>query len=306
MRRWTARNARHAPGLSCCALRRGAVGRLQHGRVVRGSELAPRAGALARLCSRGLCCIVFCAVAPAGAAQPTYIHMHARTDIRAYWHACVRGRRGRWRPEVQRGVARDPRGQHVCTPWTAPRARGRDVRGWTARNSRHAPCLLGSERRPIDTCVPEPAVPSSSVPRPASTLTTNQQGNGGLSRRNFVRLCPAQGPSPSPRVHRSLMKTDAGDGFESLSECHLRGNRSGSYFFFFVFLSSFFLCGKRSTSAGFELPEREEGWTERAGRALWRPPRPTAGRACAMCMEQAHAASLVCGCLTRAAAVGAL
>ena len=125
-------------------------------------------------------------------------------------------------------------------------------------------------------------------------------------RRRALRLCPAQGPSPSPRVHRSLMKTDAGDGFESLSECHLRGNRSGSYFFFFVFLSSFFLCGKRSTSAGFELPEREEGWTERAGRALWRPPRPTAGRACAMCMEQAHATALACGWLTRAAAVGAL
>ena len=78
----------------------------------------PRAGALARLCSdscsRGLCCIVFGAVSPAGAAQPTYMHMHARTDMRAYSHAFGSAARRR--------------------------------RVWTTRNSRHALCLLDPGR----------------------------------------------------------------------------------------------------------------------------------------------------------------
>ena len=60
------------------------------------------------------------------------------------------------------------------------------MRGWTARNSRHAPCLLGSERRPIDTCVPEPAVPSSSIP----ASTTRQRRS--LPKKQKYQPCGPQ------------------------------------------------------------------------------------------------------------------
>ena len=98
-------------------------------RLVRGRSL---------LCSRGLCCIVFCAVAPAGAAQPTCKHMHARTNTLAYSHAfgCAARRR----------------------------------RGWTTRNSRHALCLLGSGRWPIAKCV-HPRRPCACTVDPWQTCT---------------------------------------------------------------------------------------------------------------------------------------
>ena len=87
----------------------------QDWRLVRGRSLA---------CAREVCVVSSSVLSPPPALRSphTYACTLVLTYVHAYWHACVRGRRGRWRPEVQRGVARDPRGQHVCTPWTAPRA----------------------------------------------------------------------------------------------------------------------------------------------------------------------------------------
>ena len=126
------------PTVSSCAARRGrqTPARARGPRIRIGASC----GVLSLVCARDVCVasssllfpllVLHCPHTCTGTLVLTYVH----TGM----HACAAdGDAGL--PEVQRGVAIDPQGQHGCTPWTAPRPRGRDVRGWTARNSRHAP-----------------------------------------------------------------------------------------------------------------------------------------------------------------------
>ena len=73
-----------------------------------------------------------------------------------------------------------------------------------------------------------------------------------------------------------------------------RGESLHCFFFFWAtfFAFDFFFFSEINFCSSLN---QEEGAESGRGQAPWRPPRPTAGRACAMCMEQAHAASLVCG-----------